>query len=320
MSSFQKVIITTGDHDGIGTEVAAKALSAVGVKKNISFVVVRSPATPRSHLKIIDRTFRRVEMSGLESAVAYHPKNSRELCDVVLDSNPAEWVSDAATLCYSKSAQALVTGPMSKQNWNGQIVGHTEILKSVSRTEDVFMCFLGKFFNTVCITGHIPLNRVSSSLSADLLVRAAQATHQFKLRLGGAKKSKPLALVGLNPHAGENGKIGNEETHFFMKALESIRRLQISIEGPLVPDVAYTSSFQKKYSFYLSPYHDQALIPFKMAHGFDDGVHFSLGLPFIRTSVDHGTAKDIFNKNKAHAGSMKAALLLALRLMKSKEG
>jgi 4-hydroxythreonine-4-phosphate dehydrogenase len=125
---------------------------------------------------------------------------------------------------------------------------------------------------------------------------------------------RPMALVGVNPHAGENGLIGKEE--IWMAKLIRQSQSRHPIEGPLVPDSAFLPKNWGRYSLYVVPYHDQGLIPFKMIHGFDSGVHLTLGLPFVRTSVDHGTAKELFAKDKARFGSMQDALLTAIRLIK----
>jgi 4-hydroxy-L-threonine phosphate dehydrogenase PdxA len=118
-------------------------------------------------------------------------------------------------------------------------------------------------------------------------------------------------LLGLNPHAGEKGIIGSEEGQVFSHALSSVRAAGMKVFGPLSPDAAFMKENWKQYSLYVCCYHDQGLIPFKMIHGQDDGVHVTVGLPFIRTSVDHGTAKDIFGKNRANPQSMLAAIKLA---------
>ena len=126
-----------------------------------------------------------------------------------------------------------------------------------------------------------------------------------------------MALVGLNPHAGEKGLIGKFESENLKPVLTQIKKKH-SVEGPLVPDAAFFDDNWKKYSTYVCLYHDQGLIPFKMVHGQDSGVHLTLGLPFIRTSVDHGTAKNIFGKNKANPNSMIEAVDWAIKLAKRK--
>ncbi|MEK6554999.1 MAG: 4-hydroxythreonine-4-phosphate dehydrogenase PdxA, partial [Bdellovibrionota bacterium] len=159
----------------------------------------------------------------------------------------------------------------------------------------------------------IPLASVSQNLISSKVLAAATLLTQFKSDLPKLAK-KPLALVGLNPHSGEGGLIGNEEISVLNPVLKSLNEKGLKIEGPLVPDSAFLKTNWKKYSFFICPYHDQALIPFKMIHGQDMGVHMTLGLPFVRTSVDHGTAKDIFNKNKANPGSMIDAIKWAMQL------
>lgn len=310
---MKRIIITTGDADGIGTEVAVKALKKVGAQRKIHFILIRSDKTPKSHLKILDTAFSRKTFSNLEEAMAYVPLKAKDLCDVVLAGEPQSWVYSAASACRADLAQALVTAPMSKKMHNGRPQGHTEILKEVSGADSGFMTFLGQEFNVLTLTGHVPHHLVSQNLLTTNVLKAATLLNEFKSGIPKLAK-RPLALVGLNPHAGEAGLIGNEEISVLTPALKTLREKGIAIEGPLVPDSAFLKSNWKKYSFFICPYHDQALIPFKMIHGQDMGVHMTLGLPFVRTSVDHGTAKDIFNKNKANPGSMIDAIKWAIQL------
>jgi 4-hydroxythreonine-4-phosphate dehydrogenase len=155
----------------------------------------------------------------------------------------------------------------------------------------------------------MPLSRVSKSLT---LRRLRSGIAAAKFLRGLARSRKPIALVGLNPHAGENGLLGSEELKW-----KGLLKSKV-VEGPLVPDAAFLPHQWKKYSVYVCPYHDQGLIPFKLVHGFDEGVHLTLGLPFVRTSVDHGTAKELFGKNIAKHGSMREALELAMKLRSKK--
>ena len=125
-----------------------------------------------------------------------------------------------------------------------------------------------------------------------------------------------MALVGINPHAGEDGLIGNEELDVFLEAIKIAKSKKIPIEGPLVPDAAFLKENWSKFSVYICPYHDQGLIPFKLVHGHKSGVHITMGLPFIRTSVEHGTAKKLFGKNKAYYESMLEAIKWSIDLAK----
>ncbi len=312
-----RISITTGDIDGIGTEVASKALGQIGPQKNVQFVLWRSSSCPGPDLKRLDQSFQRISISSLEDV----PKviRPKELIDICSDLSPEEWIKLSAEMCLKKKWQGLVTGPLSKSAPRGsrknQSVGHTEILAKVSGSKSLYMAFLGPELNVVLATGHIPLAAVPSRLSRKLLTDCILKTNSLRLKMSSRQAQKPIGLVGLNPHAGENGLIGKEE-RLYLSLIKSLQKRGLHIEGPLVPDVAFQKDIRSRYSFLIASYHDQGLIPFKALHGPSRGVHLTLGLPFVRTSVDHGTAKDIFAKDLAHPGSMIDALNLALELIR----
>ena len=174
------------------------------------------------------------------------------------------------------------------------------------------MGFVGNKFNVVLATGHIPLSAVAQDLTVDKIIGACRAAFDLRAQLPVRRRKLPIGLLGLNPHAGDGGIISTEEGSIFSVALERLAAMQIPVVGPLVPDAAFLKEAWSKYSSYVACYHDQGLIPFKAIHGFDSGTHLTLGLPLKRTSVDHGTAKDIFGKNKANPGSMVSALRWAI--------
>ena len=151
---------------------------------------------------------------------------------------------------------------------------------------------------------HLPLEKVSQFLNKKTIEQAIQSARLFKKFIGSKKK---IAVLGLNPHAGENSMLGNFEKKY-------LNKLTKDLVGPLVPDAAFLKSNWDKYSCYVCMYHDQGLIPFKTVHGQDCGVHITMGLPFLRTSVDHGTAFDIFNKDLANPASMLDAIRLNLKI------
>lgn len=150
-------------------------------------------------------------------------------------------------------------------------IGHTDILKSEAKAKIVHMAFLGDKFNVLLATGHLPLKSVAKT-SVKSLTAAISAANSVRTRLSPTLARKPLALIGLNPHAGENGLIGNEESLIFAKALRHARKKGLRISGPLVPDAAFLKENWNKFSLFISPYHDQGLIPFKMIHGRDSGI------------------------------------------------
>lgn len=318
MASKVRILITTGDTDGIGWEVTAKALASVGSCPGVQFVFYRHLQSPnlRALDLLLKKKFKLQVVNSLLNAMAA-PFAPKTLIEVRSSRSPAHWVEEATTACMHGSFQALVTAPLSKTSILDaglKDIGHTEILSRLTGQNDLFMGFLGSQFSVVLATGHRPLARAITELSPSRLTRAIAAAEQLRLILPPRRAALPLALVGLNPHAGEQGLIGKDEI-WFAKLVRDLST-SINIVGPLVPDSAFLPQNWKHHSVYICPYHDQGLIPFKMVHGFESGVHLTLGLPFVRTSVDHGTAKDLFEKNKAKHGSMKDALQVAIRLTK----
>lgn len=290
---MRRIAITTGDADGVGPEVTAKALRSLGPLRGVRFIVYRT-----AHSEKLFRPLRRQFGSSL--------------VEVVSDS-PVDWVQEAGEKCLQGEYQGMVTGPLSKtliRSSGRQELGHTEILSKLSGAKSVFQAYLGSHFHVVLATAHMPLRRVSQALSSKKLHQALLASAALAKRLS---LRKPLGVLGLNPHSGESGLLGPEEGR--MKAV--LKRFRAHpVEGPLVPDAAFAKSRWDRYSVYVSCYHDQGLIPFKLIHGQSEGAQVSLGLPFVRTSVDHGTAKDIAGRGVADPGSMKDAIRWALRLTK----
>lgn len=312
---MKKFAITTGDSDGIGFEITAKALHRMGPQKGILFFLFRSQDCETRYLKLIDKKFNRVLVSSLNEALSIKSKSSKTLFDICsLDSAPKN-VEIAAKACAIKLLNGLITAPLSKtliQSCGYKAKGHTEILQKISNTKFVHMVFIGKHFNVLLATGHVSLSKVSSVLSKKVLTKALSHAVLLRNHLKPALRKKPIALLGLNPHAGEMGVLGIEEKKLFSKVIP----LFPNIEGPLVPDAAFLQKNWDKYSLFVCCYHDQGLIPFKLVHGTKSGYHLTFGLPFVRTSVDHGTAKDIFGKNRADYSSMKEAIQACVQLAK----
>jgi 4-hydroxythreonine-4-phosphate dehydrogenase len=314
MASPRRILITTGDPDGIGWEVTAKALQILGPKKDVQFFFYRDPRHAKDK-PIVPKKFKHLVVSSLEQAQSA-PFDSKTLVEIRSGKSPAVWVEEAARACYKKLFAAMVTAPISKTlivEAGLHDIGHTEILARVSGQRNLFQGFIGGKFSVLLLTGHFALRDALKHISVGTLKTAIQAGLEMRELLPKAKRKLPLALVGLNPHAGEKGLLGGEEA-WMRGVLEEVNREQMLVAGPLVPDAAFLPQNWNKYSVYLTPYHDQGLIPFKMVHGFKGGVHLTLGLPFVRTSVDHGTAKELFGKNKAESGSMKDAITTALKL------
>lgn len=311
-----RIGITTGDQDGIGPEVTAKALYKIGPQRNVHFFLWRSPQFPKKYLRLIDKKFRRVVYTTWADALKGGVGSHKEIADICSTTAPPLWVDSAAQAATYGHLEALVTAPLSKtliQDSGLKDIGHTDILSRVTGAKELFMTFLGKHFNVLLVTGHRPLSQVPALLTERRLTTALLAAHSMSghLKKKGANK---IGLLGLNPHAGEAGLIGSEETSIFEPLIARMQNDKFPIEGPLVPDAAFLQKNWSRYSFFVCPYHDQGLIPFKMAHQHKSGCHLTLGLPFIRTSVEHGTAKDIAGKNIADPSSMVSALDWAVNL------
>jgi 4-hydroxythreonine-4-phosphate dehydrogenase len=234
------------------------------------------------------------------------------------------WVDAACDRVASGDAEALVTGPVSKEAivgsgapGSGAFLGHTEHLQQRLGAREVVMAFWSPTLVTSLVTTHVPLGRVSKAVTP---AGVARATYWLAWLLARVSKGAPrVAVAALNPHAGEGGLLGREERANIAPGIERARkRLQASgivatIEGPIAAETAFRLAIDRRWDGVVAMYHDQATIPMKLS-GFGDAVNVSLGLPIIRTSVDHGTAYDRAGTWTADARGMRAAIRLASRL------
>lgn len=313
---MKKIIITTGDLDGIGYEVAAKALHRLGPQPRCLFIVWRGPHVSSKLSSLLKKKFRVLGVTSLDQALSLQKVSAKNLIEIASSKLPALWVEEGGLACFEKRADALVTGPLSKPEiFHSGLsdIGHTEILKRLTKSKSAVMSFWGKHFRVLLATGHIPLAQVEAQLNPDKLDDVFRLALKAKSALPKALAKKPIAILGLNPHSGDQGLIGKFEQEVLCPWIEKQRKAGFKIDGPLVPDAAFHQNNWSRFSFYIALYHDQGLIPFKALHGFS-GVHVTLGLPLVRSSVDHGTAKDLFGKNKADPSSMIDAIKWAAQL------
>lgn len=323
LHSPRLIAITSGDPCGIGPEVILKSLGRLRIPPAIRIVIIGDLAVFRQaakHLgkklpswKIISPDDKADFAEPLTFCDLAHPHrfipghSSAQAGKASLD-----YLDTALALWRAGFLQALVTGPVTKwavQKVNRSFVGHTEYLAYRTRTKTVVMLFASKAFRVVVITRHIPLRAVSAALTASLLSSTIRLTEQALRRQFGVARPR-LALCGLNPHASEAARNASEEKRVMLPVLRALRNSGIRCEGPFAADGFFAQAY-KAYDAIFCPYHDQGLIPFKMASR-DAGCQVSLGLPFIRTSPDHGSGLDIAGGNKAHPGSMEYALHLAV--------
>lgn len=308
---MKRILLTTGDREGVGCEITVKALNRVSIPRSHQ-VFVYCGVEEQSQLIRSIRGASREKPRDLDSAFRMAASEKKSIYVIGSHDLPPHWVEEAAYFCLDGRAKALVTGPLSKpliRKAGMKDLGHTEILARVSGSSDLFMSFWGPKLNVVLLTGHVPLKEVPRRLTPQRLTKAWSLTRKFLEAWSSKEAQKPMALLGINPHAGDRGLIGDDEA--WMRKWVAIRKG--SVMGPLPGDSAFTEDLRKKFSVYLASYHDEGLIPFKLLHGFDEGVHVTLGLPFLRTSVDHGPAQDLFGLGKANPGSMKSALAMAIR-------
>lgn len=230
-------------------------------------------------------------------------------------------------LVFENRASALVTCPINKKVlYQAGFIhpGHTEFLATLAAKHSLepdttpmpVMMLAGPELRTVPVTIHIPLQEVSPTLTTGLIIQTCEiVAHDLKLRFG--VQSPRLALAGLNPHAGENGALGSEDREVILPAIQTLAAKGLDVRGPLPADTMFHKQARETYDAAICMYHDQALVPAKML-GFDDAVNVTLGLPFVRTSPDHGTAYDIAGTGKANPSSFMAALAMAAEMVFSK--
>jgi 4-hydroxythreonine-4-phosphate dehydrogenase len=233
------------------------------------------------------------------------------------------WVRDGAERCLREELDALVTAPVNKEAIvrSGQaFVGQTEMLSQLAGTDRTAMMLLGqdergRWLRVALATTHLPLKFVSDRLTQAKIEMVIELTVQACRDLGLPRAC--VAVCGLNPHAGEGGEMGTEEQTIIGPAVKAARHRQMNVVGPLSADALFYHAFKGDYDAVVAMYHDQGLVPLKMI-GFETGVNWTLGLPFIRTSPDHGTAYDIAGLGKANPSSMQAAIRLAKQLARNK--
>jgi 4-hydroxythreonine-4-phosphate dehydrogenase len=288
MSSMKpRVAITCGDPAGIGPEIAQKAANDPRVRDICEPIVYGPPAGAR---------YTPGELSAEAGQAAYDT-----LCEAVKDAQSGV-VAAVATAPVNKLAFARAGLP-----WKG----HTDLLAHLTGSPRVAMMFWSEPLKVVLATIHIPLASVTSALTRELVDDIIDLSSRELPRFGIAQPR--LAVAGLNPHAGEDGLLGHEEATVLRPAIEAAQKRGIHINGPFPGDTVFGRAVRGEFDAVIACYHDQGLIPVKLL-AFGRAVNVTLGLPIIRTSVDHGTAFDIAGKNVADPASMIEATLLAARL------
>lgn len=322
-----RIAISMGDAAGIGPEVILKAIISPRVSSCCHSLII---GDPRAFFPLLDplkidrplqvyRKFKEVEWENDEISLLEIEGAPEELpAPGMIDAGWARAAMNSvalgADLAATGQVAALVTAPINKAGIHRagyDFQGHTDYLADRSRTENYAMMLIGGDIRVVLATVHIPLSKVSSSLKKGEIVRKIFLAREAMVRFG--VRNPRIAVAGLNPHAGEGGAFGREELDIIAPAVEECRREGITVYGPLSPDTLFCKLIRGEYDVAVVMYHDQGLIPLKMM-AFEQGVNITLGLPFIRTSPDHGTAYDIAGQGKADPRSMIEAIKTACLL------
>jgi len=224
----------------------------------------------------------------------------------------AQYIESGVKLTQQGFIQGIATCPISKSSLNDagyHFPGHTEMLASLTKSPTYAMMMAGSKLRVTLVTIHCPLRDVAASLTSDSVYSMIRETHRA-LKIDFAISDPRIAVAGLNPHGGENKLFGNEEEQIIEPAIAQARTKNMNISGPFPPDTVFFKAAAGEFDAVVCMYHDQGLIPFKLLH-FEDGVNITLGLPIVRTSVDHGTAYDIAGKGLASHRSLEEAVKLA---------
>lgn len=319
--------ITMGDPSGIGAEVIVKALDDPDIRACGRFVVygieeILATAADAAGIRPFWFTVPYDQPCRVDSGVvvsddpqypAGHWINARPTEAGGLAS--LQYVDQAMEAVQAGNIHALVTGPIHKSSWKMagcKYPGHTEKIAAACKTKRFSMAFVGGGIRVALASTHLSLFDLRNAFTIGLVFQPIDLLHDALTNWFGIEHPR-IAVAGLNPHAGEDGRFGDEEKRVIEPAILMARNTGIDVHGPYPADTLFIPRRRNRFDGFVCMYHDQGLIPVKML-AFDTAVNVTLGLPIIRTSVDHGTAFDIAGTNQADAGSMKEAIRLACQL------
>jgi len=330
MSKSIKVGITQGDINSISYEVILKALSDNRIFENKSIIIYGSAKIAAFHKKNLGGNQLNLNQIQDASQALDRKANIITVCDQNLRVDLGKSMPEAGQAAYQALEAAcadlkagkidvLVTAPINKNNIYSddfKFPGHTEYLAKQFEVDENLMLLISGDLRVGVATGHIPIADVSKTITEELLLRKLSIMHQALIT--DLKFMKPkIAVLGLNPHAGDEGVIGSEEQTVIAPAVKKANEQGMVVSGPFAADGFFGSSDYTKYDAVLAMYHDQGLAPFK-ALAFDGSVNYTAGMPFVRTSPGHGTAYSLAGKNTASEAAMRNAIYLACDMFKNR--
>ena len=319
------IAISSGDPAGIGPEITAKALEDDAVRSLARWIVVGDKwileqATPRFEWRPDVVVTRAADIPAESSVALLEPdvvdRGAFQIGRLSANCGLAslEYVAEATQICLRGEADAMVTAPINKEAVSlagTHFTGHTEFIAELCDAEESRMLLVNDKLRVVHVTTHCALSDATKTDSQRVL-STIELGHEAMQRLGW--ENPRLAICGLNPHAGENGLFGNQESTVIEPAVAAARERGIDCVGPFPADTLFLQAYRGKYDMVVAMYHDQGHVPMKLLD-FEHTVNVSLGLPIVRTSVDHGTAFDIAGQDLADPEDMKTALRLAIKLV-----
>jgi 4-hydroxythreonine-4-phosphate dehydrogenase len=326
-----RIGISLGDVTGVGPEVTLKALAVELRGGDTHYLLIGD----EDHVRRLDRQLalnlplERQGGPGEGGRILIHQPLSEPLPPELVEGSPTAahaavaWLKEGAERCLRQELDALVTAPVNKQaiiQAGLAFIGQTEFLSELSRAQRTAMMLLGhddrgRWLRVALATTHLPLKMVAEQITRPRVETAIELAAQACRDLGLPRAR--VAVCGLNPHAGEGGELGDEEMRTIGPAVLAMQRQQWDVVGPISADALFHRAYHGEFDAVVAMYHDQGLAPLKMV-AFETGVNWTLGLPFIRTSPDHGTAYDIAGRGVADPSSMIAAIQLAKQLVASR--
>jgi 4-hydroxythreonine-4-phosphate dehydrogenase len=327
---LKKIIYSPGEPSGIGPDLIIQiACSKSWENLKIPILSVGDPTLFLKRSKLLRKKLKVIDIKSVDNL----SKNKKGVLQVIKISNcsntnagkliksNAQYVLDnlhfgiqEAMRCKST---ALVTGPISKENViavNKKFTGHTEYIQKITKSDDVLMMLASDKLKVALATTHIPIKSVSKQINKELIINKVNILNKDLMKKFNLKKPN-IKILGLNPHAGENGKIGQEELNHINPAVKILKKRNINVSYPISADTAFSQKMLKETDAYLGMYHDQVL-PVLKTLSFGKSINITLGVPIVRTSVDHGVALDMAGSNKSDVSSLELAIKTAKKLIK----